>query len=167
MMLVALACAATSAPPRPPPKLEPQPVSVAPRNKACAVVTPITCRYDAARYAVRLSGRKVIEGGCKVRVGGVYSVPQEGVNRPVVDAPVVDLGDKEASLFGAWGHITPRPAATATAGATTALDPARMRVYVQQHGSDPDGPMNDDSTVDVACRPGFTDDTLPPAQVAR
>jgi hypothetical protein len=38
---------------------------------------------------------------------------------------------------------------------------------VQQHGSDPDGPMSDDSLVDVACRPGFTDDTLPPAQVAQ
>lgn len=192
--LVALACAATSAPAQPPRPPEAQPVRPAPRRQACAVVTPVTCRYDAARYSVRFSARKPAEGACAVRVGHVYSVPQEGDDMPVAENPIVDLGDKDAALFGAWGRIVllpaaapppataplpvatvlptaPHPTTTPIPSAATAGPAApqtkKVRVLVQQHGTDPEGPMTDDSLVEMVCRLGFGEDTEPPAQVAR
>ncbi len=180
-VFVALACVATSAQPKEPLPPPPQPVRPVPRHKACGAVTPVTCRYDATRYTVKLSGRKVIDGACTVRIGQVYSVPQEGDNMPVADNPVVDLGDKEASLFGAWGRYVPKlvapagtappgtapPGAAPSAAAAPGPDRTKLRVLVQQHGSDPEGPMEDDSLLEVTCRAGFTEDTLPPTQVAR
>lgn len=174
VILVALACAATSAQ-KPPVQPEPQPVRAVPRRLGCAAVTPVTCRYDATRYAVRLSAQKLAEGACAVRVGQVYSVPQIGNNMPVAETPMVDLGDRDAALFGAWGRIVLLPGtatgggagAAAGGGAAAATEQKKVRVLVQQQGSDPDGPMSDDSLLEMACRPGFTGDTEPPAQVAQ
>lgn len=151
-----LACVATSKVAEPP-QPRPGPARLAEKNLPCAHITPVTCRYDATRFVVRLSARRQDSRSCRVNVVSVYTNGSQGdAGGLLADAPVFELDAKDAALIGAWGRL---------GRAGQAWEKAKVRVW--QDGQVEEGPTRYHSEVEVSCRPGFGDDTQPPAEVAR
>jgi hypothetical protein len=150
----ALACVATSkvAEPRPPRPVEPRPL-----NSKCAQVAPVTCRFDATRVVVRLSARRWESRDCRVRVGAMSTKGAKGdVTVALTGAETFEVGAGDAALIGASGRL---------GRADEKWESARVAVVHEGHLDD--GPTRFHEEVAVACRPGFGEDTAPPAEVAR
>ena len=155
---VALACAATSSKKEP---IMPSPAraaaAVVSRQAPCARLSAVTCRYDATRFVVRLSAQKQDSRTCNVTVAAFRP---EGTakadNGTLVEAPTFEVTGGEAALFGAWGRFA-QPGQTWESA----------HVWINQRGHDRDGPIERQTDVQVACRPGFGEDTTPPTEVAQ
>lgn len=151
-----LACVATSKAPEPPPAV-PHAVAQVTKTAACALVAPVTCRYDATRVVVRLSAKRYDSTSCVVGITQMYTESREGrVSATFQGDAGVELGERDAALIGAYG----RPGKSGAAWTSAA-------VTVGQEGQGPEGPVRFQKEVVVPCRPGFGEDTRPPAEVAR
>lgn len=153
-----LACVATSKVEEiPPGLLHGGPGAPVPVVAACAHLAPVTCRYDATRVVVRLSVKRHDSSACAVQIAALGTRGPEGaVSVALQSGGSVELGDPDAALIGAWGR--PAKAGVAWESATA---------VVTQWGQGPEGPTRHRGSVAVECRPGFGDDTQPPAEVAR
>lgn len=151
-----LACVATSKVAEPPPEV-PHAAAQVTKTAPCALVAPVTCRYDATRVVVRVSAKRHDSTSCAVGITQMYTESQEGrVSATFQGDAGVELGERDAALVGAYG----RPGKSGGAWTSAA-------VMVGQQGQGPEGPVRFQKEVVVPCRPGFGEDTHPPAEVAR
>lgn len=152
----ALSCIATSRQ-APPPKAAAPPARLLAKNAPCALIVPVTCRYDATRVVVRLSAKQLESASCSVGVMDV-TVRSGSASAAVtlVDAGPFSLAPQDASLIGAYGRA-------GRAGETWDLASVRL----SQHGTSAEGALELYQSIDVPCRPGFGTDTQPPSEVAQ